>query len=197
PAVRLLVVGAGKYGQERRLAQLATARGLAGAVVVAGWQEPDALPGVLAAADVALFPADDNLANRAKCSVKLLQALWLGLPVVADWLGQLADYLSDDLARGAAPDGPSDGAGEPGTGGACGLLSDPDDPATMAAQAVRLLRDPTLARRLGEAGRRRVARDFAWPHLAARAEQAYAAALQAHGRATSLRRRPPGRVTRP
>jgi glycosyltransferase involved in cell wall biosynthesis len=156
PDVRLLVVGAGKFGQERRLAALAAERGMAAAVVQTGWQAPGDLPGVLAAADVALFPADDNLANRAKCSVKLLQALWLGLPVVADRVGQLAEYVQD---------------------GVSGLLSDPHDPATMAGAAVRLLRDPDLAARIAGAGRRRAEDDFNWPRLAARAEDAYSAAL--------------------
>ncbi len=156
PEVKLLVVGAGKYGQERRLQVLAHAAGLAGAVVLAGWQAPEALPGVLSTADVALFPADDNLANRAKCSVKLLQALWLGLAVVADRVGQSAEYVQDGIS---------------------GLLSEPADPATMADLAVRLLRDPALARRLGAGGRRRAELDFNWPRLAVGAERAYAAAL--------------------
>ncbi len=42
-----------------------------------------------------------------------------------------------------------------------GLLIDPDDPDAIAAAIVRLLDDPALAERLGEAGRRRVARDLA------------------------------------
>jgi glycosyltransferase involved in cell wall biosynthesis len=115
PDARLLVVGAGKYGQERYLAHLAAQRGLKDAVVLTGWQAPADLPALLAAADVALFPADDNLANRAKCSVKLLQALWLGLPVVADRVGQQAEYVQD---------------------GTSGLLGDPARPETMAAAAV-------------------------------------------------------------
>ncbi|HEX2036277.1 MAG TPA: glycosyltransferase family 4 protein [Chloroflexota bacterium] len=153
---KLLVVGAGKYGQERRLQALAAGRRLQDAVVLAGWQEPEQLPGLLAAADVALFPADDNLANRAKCSVKLLQAMWLGLPVVADRVGQQAEYVQH---------------------GSSGWLSDPEDPQSMADAAVRLLRDRELARRLGEGARRRAATDFNWPHLAERAERAYLAAL--------------------
>lgn len=156
PEAQLLVVGAGKHGQERLLAETARARGIADAIVLAGWQAPEALPRLLATADVALFPADDNLANRAKCSVKLLQALWLGLPVVADAVGQLAEYVQD---------------------GTSGLLSAPDSPRSMADQALRLLHDPALARRLGEAGRQRAEQDFNWPRLAAGAERAYAAAL--------------------
>jgi glycosyltransferase involved in cell wall biosynthesis len=156
PAARLLVAGAGKFGQEHRLAALAATRGLKDAVVLTGWQEPSALPAVIATADVALFPADDNLANRAKCSVKLLQCLWLGLPVVADRVGQLAEYVQD---------------------GVSGALSDPQDPESMAAAAVRLLQDPSLAARLGAAARRRAEESFDWDRLAPLAERAYRIAL--------------------
>lgn len=41
-----------------------------------------------------------------------------------------------------------------------GLLIDPDDPDAIAAAIVRLLGDPAFAERLGEEGRRRVARDL-------------------------------------
>jgi glycosyltransferase involved in cell wall biosynthesis len=158
PAARLLVVGAGKFGQEQRLAALAAEEGLAGGVVLTGWQRPEDLPASLAAADVALFPADDNLANRAKCSVKLLQCLWLGLPVVADRVGQMAEYVKD---------------------GRNGLLSDPHCPQTMAGAAVRLLGDPALARRLGAAAREGAGSDFSWDRLAPAAERAYGAATAA------------------
>lgn len=157
PRARLLVVGAGKYGQERELEALARLRGLAGALTVAGWQPLAALPRLLAAGEVVLFPSDDNLANRAKCSAKLLEALWLGKAVVADRVGQQAEYIQH---------------------GAHGLLSDPEDPRTMAGAAVQLLQDPALIRRLGDAGRRRVEGQFNWPHLAAQAERAYGAALR-------------------
>lgn len=155
-SARLLVVGAGKFGQERVLVELAARRGLGDAVVAAGWQPFERLPGFLAAADVALFPADDNLANRAKCSAKVLEALWLRRAVVADSVGQYAEYVRD---------------------GRTGLLSDPADPASMAEAAVRLLHDRPLADRLGAAGHQRVVREFNWDTLASAAERAYAAAL--------------------
>jgi glycosyltransferase involved in cell wall biosynthesis len=41
-----------------------------------------------------------------------------------------------------------------------GILVDPDRPAEIAAAILRLLRDPALARRMGAAGRARVAQEF-------------------------------------
>jgi glycosyltransferase involved in cell wall biosynthesis len=156
PDAVLLVVGAGKFGQEQRLHALAHRAGMADAVRLAGWQDLDALPGLLRAADVALFPADDNLANRAKCSVKVLELMWLGVPVVADRVGQYAEYVQD---------------------GSSGRLSEPNDPASMAAAAVQLLRDGDLACRLAGAAAHRVAHNFTWHHLAIQAEHAYTAAI--------------------
>jgi glycosyltransferase involved in cell wall biosynthesis len=152
PNARLLVVGSGKYGQERDLAALAQREGTPEAVVAAGWQEPEALPDLLLAGDVALFPAEDNLANRAKCSAKVLELLWLRRPVVADKVGQYAEYVQD---------------------GVSGLLSAAGEPETMAKAALRLLDDRELARRLAGEGRRRVLEELRWDRRARGAVEAY------------------------
>jgi len=155
PEVRLLVVGAGKFGQEHELARLAERAGAPNTVCLAGWQEPDRLPDLLLAGDVALYPADDNLANRAKCSTKVLETLWLERPVVADRVGQYAEYVRD---------------------GETGLLSDPSDAGTMANAVLRLLGDAALSKGLAEAGRRRVVSDYSWERLVGNVESAYRAA---------------------
>ncbi|HEU5315432.1 MAG TPA: glycosyltransferase family 4 protein [Chloroflexota bacterium] len=155
PDVRLLVVGAGKFGQERRLPELAERAGQPDSVIVAGWQEPEALPDLLLAGDVALFPADDNLANRAKCSTKVLELLWLRRPAVADRVGQYGEYVED---------------------GATGLLSEPNDPDSMARSALRLLDDGALASRLAATGRERVQARYGWDRLVDGVERAYRAA---------------------
>lgn len=55
-----------------------------------------------------------------------------------------------------------------------GLLVDPDRPARMADSILRVLNDDLLARRLGEAGRARVERDFTADVLLPQNEQLYA-----------------------
>jgi starch synthase len=52
--------------------------------------------------------------------------------------------------------------------GAAGLLVPRGDPEDLAAALLRVLSDDELARRLGEAGRRRVERQFTWPAVAER-----------------------------
>lgn len=169
PGATLLVVGAGKFGQERTLASLADDPGDAGAIVLAGWQAPADLPGVLRAADVAIALADDNLANRAKCSVKVLQLMRLGLPVVADATGEQAAYLGGDGA-------PTDGA-------APGVLVAPGDVRAMAEAVAALLGDPSRRATTGRAAATRARDRFNWDALVP-------AAVAAHDLALARLRRP-------
>ena len=163
PGANLLVVGAGKFGQERTLLELARASGDASAITIAGWQAPADLPALLCAADMAVAFADDNLANRAKCSVKLLQLMRLGLPVVADATGEQSSYLgtTGDSVTDAPP----------------GILVPAGDVAAMAEAAASLLRDPIRREAIGRAAARRARDHFGWDALAPAAIAAHDAAL--------------------
>jgi glycosyltransferase involved in cell wall biosynthesis len=57
-----------------------------------------------------------------------------------------------------------------------GLLIPPSDPPALAEALARILEDVPLARRLGEAGRRR-AREYAWSTVGRRIEMAYEEAI--------------------
>ena len=161
PDARLLVVGAGKYGQERRLQAEAGRLGLRAAVHLTGWLHPTELPAALRAADVALVLADDTLANRAKCSVKLAELLWLGLPVVAERVGEHTTYVED--GRG-------------------GLLADSGDDQGLVAALVGLLHDSPRAVAYGTTAQQRIEQQFGWSALAPSAEAAYQVALTASRR---------------
>ena len=167
----LLVVGAGKFGQERTLAALAAASGDATAITLAGWQAPTALPSLLRGADVAIALADDNLANRAKCSVKLLQLMRLGVPVVADATGEQIGYLGT--------------TGDPSTHGPAGLLVPAGDVSAMADAVAALLQDEGRREAIGRAAAARARDRFGWDGLAA-------AAIAAHDAALAHRRAPTG-----
>ena len=52
-----------------------------------------------------------------------------------------------------------------------------NEPAAIARAILELLGDPARARRMGEAGRARVAERWTWPHVAERTEAAYLEAL--------------------
>ena len=152
PRARLLVVGEGFFGEEADLDEMLTASGLSDHAVFTGWVEAERLPGYFTASDLAIFPYDDIQINRTKCSVKLTDLLAAGLPVVADAVGQNAEYILD---------------------GGTGLLVPPEDDAAFADAVLRLLADPDLRAQLGAAAARRMREHFAWPTLVEEVEKAY------------------------
>jgi glycosyltransferase involved in cell wall biosynthesis len=85
-------------------------------------------------------------------SLTILEAMARGLPIVATRVGGTPEAVRD---------------------GANGLLVPPGDPRSLAVSLLRLWRDDTLARRLGEAGRLRVLEHFDVRRMVARYEQVY------------------------
>jgi glycosyltransferase involved in cell wall biosynthesis len=156
PGARLVVAGRGLAGEERAFLDEAARRGLAGAVEHRGWLEPADEAALFAAVDLALVPLDDSLVNRCRSSVKLLELLAAGLPVVAEAVGQAAEVIES---------------------GSSGLLVAPGDTAGLAAAVVRLWEDDALRRRVGSGGATRVRTSFAWPRRVLDLEGAYAQAL--------------------
>jgi glycosyltransferase involved in cell wall biosynthesis len=138
---RLLVVGAGLFGEDARLRRALDAAGILARSRLLGWVERERLPDLLAAGDVALVPLDDTLVNRCRCSVKLLDLMLSGRAIVAERVGQAGEYLRD---------------------GQSGRLVSPADEAALAEAAVALLRDRAEAGRLGEAAERDARERFSW-----------------------------------
>lgn len=151
PETKLLVVGTGLYGEERELRRLLE-EGLGESVAFAGWVDRHDLEDYFAASDVAIYPYDDNLLNRAKCAVKLIDLMAAGLPVVADWVGQNAEYIEDRLS---------------------GVLIEPGDWVGFGDAVVALLKDGERQRWLGEKARQRVTTAFSWDKLVETVELAY------------------------
>jgi len=152
PAAHVLVVGAGLHGEERAFLSHVDAAGLSAHVTYTGWLDPSELPAYFAAAQVAIYPFDDTLVNRTKCAVKLIDLLSAGVPVVADRVGQNAEYIEH---------------------GVSGILVEPGDTAEFVAWVVRLVNDATMRDSLGENARRRMSDRFRWDDLAGRLEDAY------------------------
>jgi len=152
PSTRLLVVGRGLFGEEERFLASAREAGLASNVTYTGWRQRDELGGYFAASDLAFFPLEDTLLNRARCPAKLVDLMAAGLPVVADDVGQARQYI-EHLSSG--------------------YLVPPGDTHAFATSALRLLKDGELRSRLGLHARQRVTEEFAWHKLAIVVERAY------------------------
>ena len=100
-----------------------------------------------AAADVFVAPAT----GRESFGIVLVEAMAAGLPVVASAIPGYDEVVRD---------------------GVDGVLVPPTDPEALASAVERVLLDPALARRLGEAGRERSKR-YAWDRVTADLEPIY------------------------
>ena len=141
PEIRFLVVGKGRHGEEEQLVAASLERGFHDALVLAGWVEPAELSDFLAAGDVAMYPFADTLVNLAKCPAKLTELLRAGVPVVADRIGQITEYVAPELQ---------------------GLLCNPEDRDEMAEKCVALLRNKERREIVSATGRAFILNAFAW-----------------------------------
>lgn len=152
PALRFTVVGRGFFGEEQTFAGLLADSPAGSRTEWLGWLPASNLPAVFARATLALFPFDDTLLNRTKCSVKLAELLSTGVPVVADAVGQNAEYIID---------------------GESGLLVPSGDEGAMLQAVERLLSAPELRQKLSLGARRRMREHYDWDVLVLEAEKAY------------------------
>jgi len=153
PSAKLVVVGDGPL--RSTLEDRARALGLDGGVRFLG-----AVPGaarLLPRVDVfVLSSVLEGMSNA------LLEAMASGRPVVATRVGGNPELIVD---------------------GETGLLVPPKDAEALAQAVIRLLRDPALARRFGEAARRRVESEFSLSTMVGRMEQLYEDLLASRSRA--------------
>ncbi|MFD8489376.1 glycosyltransferase family 4 protein, partial [Streptomyces sp. NPDC059712] len=134
PDAVLLLVGDGPYGPGLR--QLALREGVLDAVFFAGGHPHHALPAFYAAADAFAMPCRTRRAGLEVegLGIVYLEAAASGLPVVAGDSGGAPDTVRE---------------------GETGYVVDGRSVAATADRLIRLLRDPRLARAMGDAGRRR------------------------------------------
>ncbi len=147
PNVRFMIVGKGRHGEEELLLTAARTTGFAESLLMVGWVEPNETRDYLAAADVAIYPLDDTLVNRAKCPVKLTEIIRAGVPVVVDRVGQAIEYVKN---------------------GVTGFLCDPENLESMVENTVDVLLDKTKGKLVGEEGQRSLLAHFNWHDSAAR-----------------------------
>lgn len=128
PETRFLLVGDGEM--RPALEEQARALGLTDRVTFTGFRED--VPSVMGGMDVVVLPSLNEGMGRV-----LVMAMALGKPIVATRVGGVAELLAH---------------------GEAGLLVPPRDPRALAEAITTLLQDPSRARSLAEAGRRRASR---------------------------------------
>ncbi|MBL7199911.1 MAG: glycosyltransferase [Anaerolineae bacterium] len=148
---RLLLVGDGPMRSQ--LEGRAKALGVADSIVFAGLRHD--VPTILSLFDLFVLP---SLWEGLPMAV--LEAMAAGLPVVATAVGGTPEVVVD---------------------GVTGLLVPPGDPDALAEAIFRLLRDPDLRQRMGQAGRERVVERFSAERMVERTEQLYEQLLAEKG----------------
>jgi phosphatidylinositol alpha-mannosyltransferase len=151
PDAVLVVVGEGK---DREALALLTEHARA-RVDMRGAVPNDQVPSYLAGCEVFVSPA----VGQESFGIALVEAMAVGRPVVATDIPGYREVLSNGVE---------------------GLAVPPRDPEALAAALVRVLAEPELAKRLGEAGRER-ARTFDWPIVVDRVEELYTRAIESAG----------------
>jgi len=145
--VRFLIVG---DGTDRPAIERAAAElGVARDVFVTGWRRD--VPRVMQAFDIFLLTSFSE-----GMPIVVLEAMALGRPVVGTDVGAMRQCV---------------------TAGETGLLAPSGDGEGLAREITGLLRDPERARRMGEAGRARVERDFTADAMVSRHLEVYAEVL--------------------
>jgi len=142
PQAELQIVGDGP--DRSRLEAEARRLGLDGHVRFAGVLDDGALANAYGEAAVFALPVRTTVGSQAGgegFGLVYLEAAAAGLPVVAGNGGAIPEVVRD---------------------GETGMLVDPQAPDEVARAIVRLLRDPELARRMGEAAQRRALEEFSF-----------------------------------
>src|SRR5258708_24740910 len=133
---RALLAGGESTWRQAELEQLAHQLGVADRVVFLGQQER-ALPALYQACDVFTLP---SIERSEAFGIVQLEAMAAGRPVVSCDVGTGVAWVNQNEVTG--------------------LVVVPRDPDRLAAALNRLLDDPVLRDRLGQAGRERVREEF-------------------------------------
>jgi glycosyltransferase involved in cell wall biosynthesis len=139
PSVRFCLIGSGPL--ESAIREVAQHLGITARVDFCVGLEGEALRAAVRRFHVSVLSSKNNegLPNA------VLESMAAGHPVVATAVGGISEIIED---------------------GVTGFLVPPEDPAALAERVVLLLKEPALARTMGEAGRQKVGCEFTMDRMA-------------------------------
>jgi len=155
PDTTYVIAGDGRY--RRYYEQLAASLGVRDHVIFTGRVSDEERLALYDRCDLfALISREEVDGGAEGFGIVFLEAAARGKPAIGGRSGGIPDAIVD---------------------GTTGLLVDPTDIHAIADACVTLLTDRALARRLGEAGRRRVQESYTWDHIARQVEAVLQGAL--------------------
>jgi type III pantothenate kinase len=145
PTLELMIGGDGP--ERRSLEAQVEMLGLQRSVLFAGWVEPSAVPAFLNRSTLLLMPS-----RVEGLGIVTLEAAWMKRPVVSTLSAGLGEAVLDGITGFNAPK---------------------SDPTELAARVQRILQNPSLAEKMGEAGRQRAESRFGWDRCLADFEKLF------------------------
>ncbi len=130
PTARLVMIGIGKLWDAAQARVRALK--LESAVTFISWLPNEKLPDMFASADVFVHPSEPYRDWEEQYGWTMLQASSSGLPVIATRIGSIPEAVLD---------------------GTTGILVSPKNPEELSVAMLKLVRDPELRKRMGQAGR--------------------------------------------
>lgn len=153
PELVILFVGESLYAEEAvRFRQYLSEKNILDAFVDLGWVEPGELPLLFQCSDAGIYLMDDTLINRTKCPVKLADLVASGIPVAAEAVGQVPEYVLS---------------------GKTGYLRQSGDTKGLIQDMVHLLENRGLRSEMSEKAKVHYRENFSWELAAQKLEQVY------------------------
>lgn len=141
--VKLQLVGRGRSRQRKLLAKYIRKLGLTEHVSLQPAVPHHAVPALVAAADICVAPLglNDRNVTQGACPIKVLEYMAAGRPLLASNMPIVRELVREDVDA---------------------LLFSPNDPEDLARQALALLEDVDLSKRLAESASARALARFTW-----------------------------------
>jgi glycosyltransferase involved in cell wall biosynthesis len=144
PRVKLVIVGDGP--EKLHLIRLASELGIKEKVVFTGFVSNQDLACLYSLADIFVLPSIvDSKGDTEGLGVVLLEAMAMEKPVIGTNVGGIPDVITDKVT---------------------GFLVSQKDPQALAEKICMLLTDKKLAKKMGEAGKKKVLKHFTWREIA-------------------------------
>jgi len=141
--VRLHIVGRGRSRQRKMLAKQIRKLGLEAHVIVQPAVPHHEIPALIADADICVAPLglNDRNVTQGACPIKVLEYMAAGRPLLASNMPIVRELVREDVDA---------------------LLFSPNDPDDLARQALVLLNDMELSKRLADSASQRALTKFTW-----------------------------------
>ena len=139
----LKIVGRGRSRQRKSLSKLIRKQGVEGSVSIAPAAPHHEIPSIIAESDICIAPLglNDRNVTQGACPIKILEYMASGRPLIASNMPIVRELAREDVDA---------------------LLFSPDNPEDLARQALALLNDLELSKRIAESASKRALTKFTW-----------------------------------